>query len=213
MEQPYAVLAGLAMIAAGLGAVWFEIGRKARALHVLFNPFTSWMTREAFVALLLFPLALGALLTGKALAAAALAALAFLWCQARILRAAKAIPAWRSPRVVALIVTTGLAEGAGIALFFSTEEWMLAAFALAVAARLLAWRRYRAAVRSDALEPAGKALVWIGTAAPVALLFFAAPLAGLAAAAAGLWLKFALVMRASFKQGFSLPHLPVRGTR
>ena len=37
--------------------------------------------------------------------------------------------------------------------------------------------------------------------------------AGGAALAAGAWLKFALVTRASFNQGFSLPHLPVRGGR
>jgi phenylacetyl-CoA:acceptor oxidoreductase subunit 2 len=55
-------------------------------------------------------------------------------------------------------------------------------------------------------------LVWIGTVAALALAF-APPLAGLAALAAGLWLKFALVTRASFNQGFSLPHLPVRGGR
>lgn len=213
IDHRYALLAGLALVGAGLGAVWLEIGRKLRALHVLFNPFTSWMTRESFAALVLFALGLGAFLTGKALAAAALAALAFLWCQARILRAAKGIPAWRSPDIVALIVTTGLAEGAGLALFFSSEDRMLALFAFAVSARFLAWRRYRAALRNGALEPAGKALVWIGTGAALALLLVAAPLAGLAAAGAGLWLKFALVTRASFTQGFSLPHLPVRGTR
>jgi phenylacetyl-CoA:acceptor oxidoreductase subunit 2 len=41
----------------------------------------------------------------------------------------------------------------------------------------------------------------------------AAPLAGAAAIATGLWLKFTLVVRAAFNQGFALPRLPVRGTR
>ena len=36
----------LALVAAGLGAVWLEIGRPLRAIHVFFNPCTSWMTRE-----------------------------------------------------------------------------------------------------------------------------------------------------------------------
>jgi phenylacetyl-CoA:acceptor oxidoreductase subunit 2 len=205
--EPYALLAGAVMIAAGLGAVWLEIGRKLRALHVLFNPFTSWMTREAFAALVLFPAALFYPLL------AAPVALVFLYCQARILRAAKAIPAWRAPQVVPLIVTTGLAEGAGLALWFSTHDALVALFALAVAARLVAWWRYRAAVRSTALEPAGRALVWIGSAAALALLPLAAPLAGLAALATGWTFKLALVTRASFKQGFALPHLPVRGSR
>jgi len=38
-----------------------------------------------------------------------------------------------------------------------------------------------------------------------------AAVAGLAAASAGGWMKFALVTRAGFNQGFALPHLPVRG--
>jgi phenylacetyl-CoA:acceptor oxidoreductase subunit 2 len=106
----YATLAGLAMIAVGLGAVWLETGRKLRAAHVLFNPFTSWMTREAFAALLLFPLGLFFPLL------AAPVALVFLYCQARILRAAKGIPAWRTPWVVPLIVLSGLAEGGALLL-------------------------------------------------------------------------------------------------
>ena len=212
-ESPLPVMISLALVAAGLGAVWLETGRKLRAAHVLFNPFTSWMTRESFAALLLFPLGIGSVFVSAALPFAAAAALAFLWCQARILRAAKGIPAWRAPQIVPLIVCTGLAEGAGVALFFSGDHLLVAFFALAVAARFVAWRRYRAAVKSQALAPAGRALVWIGTGAALALVLLAAPLAGLAAAATGLWLKLALVTRASFNQGFSLPHLPVRGTR
>jgi hypothetical protein len=42
------------------------------------------------------------------------AAAAFLYCQARILRAAMGIPAWRGPWVVPLIVVSGLAEGGAL---------------------------------------------------------------------------------------------------
>jgi len=206
------VILSLVLIASGLTAVWLETGRKLRALHVFFNPYTSWMTRESFAALLLFPLGIGALYLPSVLPFAAAAAALFLYCQARILRASKGIPAWRAPQVVPLIVLTGLAEGAGIALMFSVNRFLLLLFALVVIARLIAWWRYRAAVRTSALVPAGKALVWIGTVAALALVFIP-PLAGLAALAAGAWLKFALVTRASFNQGFSLPHLPVRGSR
>jgi len=211
-DSVFPIVLSLVLVASGLTAVWLEIGRKLRAVHVFFNPFTSWMTRESFAALLLFALGIGAIFVPSALPFAAAAAAAFLYCQARILRASKGIPAWRAPEVVPLIVFTGLAEGAGLALFFSVDDFLVAFFALAVAARFVAWRRYRAAVPSKALEPAGKALVWIGTVVALALLFVP-PLSGLAALAAGWWLKFALVTRASFNQGFSLPHLPVRGTR
>lgn len=208
------VILSLALIAGGLAAVWLETGRKLRALHVFFNPFTSWMTRESFAAVVLFALGISFVLTREPLLlyAAALAAFAFLYCQARILRASKGIPAWRAPQVVLLIVLTGLAEGTGIALLFSSERFLLMLFALAVIARVIAWWRYRAAVTTGALEVPGKVLVWIGTVAALALVL-APPLAGLAALAAGGWLKFALVTRASFNQGFSLPHLPVRGSR
>ena len=52
------------------------------------------------------------------------------------------------------------------------------------------------------------ALVAAGLLPPLLL----AP-AGLLAAAAGAWFKFALVTRAGFNQGFALTHLPVRGVR
>jgi phenylacetyl-CoA:acceptor oxidoreductase subunit 2 len=213
MPDASAVALALALVALGLGAVWLEIGRKLRALHVLFNPFTSWMTRESYAALVLFPLALGSLYVPTAAPFVGAAAALFLYCQARILRASKGIPAWRAPEVVPLIVLTSLAEGAGLALFFSESTVLQAGFAIAVAARFVAWRRYRAAVPSPALEAPAKALVWVGTVAALALLPLMLPLAGLAALATGWWLKLALVTRASINQGFALPHLPVRGAR
>ena len=208
-----AVALALALVALGLGAVWLEIGRKLRALHVLFNPFTSWMTRESYAALLLIPLGVASIYVPAAATLAAATAALFLYCQARILRASKGIPAWRASEVVPLVVLTGLAEGAGLALFFSESTVLQAAFAIAVAARYVAWRRYRAAAPSAALEAPGKALVWVGTVAALALLPFMLPLAGVAALATGWWLKLALVTRASINQGFALPHLPVRGAR
>ena len=214
------VALALALVAAGLAAVWLEIGKKLRAINVFFNPFTSWMTRESFVAVLLFALGGAALWRGQPwLPLAALAALAFVFCQGRILRASKGIPAWRAPQVTLLIVSTGLAEGAGLALFFAEVPALLAWLALAVILRALAWTRYAAAVKSPALETPGRALLQIGTVGALALVLAAAllpalaPLAGLAALAPGLWLKFALVTRASFNQGFALPRTPVRGVR
>jgi phenylacetyl-CoA:acceptor oxidoreductase 26-kDa subunit len=210
----------LALVAAGLGAVWLEIGRKLRALNVFFNPFTSWMTRESFAALLLFALGAAALWQPRPfLPLAAIAALAFVFCQGRILRASTGIPAWRAPQVVLLIVSTGLAEGAGLALLFSAAPPLLAWFGLALILRAYAWTRYAAAVKSPALEAPAKALVQIGTVAALAFAILghwvpgAAQLAGIAALASGLWLKYALVTRASLNQGFDLPQLPVRGTR
>jgi phenylacetyl-CoA:acceptor oxidoreductase subunit 2 len=177
------------------------------------------MARESFAALLLFPLAFGSILTLRLIPAAAMAALVFLWCQARILRASRGIPAWRAPEIVPLVVCTGLAEGAGLALCFSHQPLLLAAYALAITARAWAWLRYNAATKNAALAPAGRSLLVIGTGGALACAALAmdssafAWLAGLAAVGTGWRLKFALVTRASAYQGFSLPHLPVRGAR
>jgi phenylacetyl-CoA:acceptor oxidoreductase 26-kDa subunit len=213
------ILLSLALVAAGLTAVWLEIGKKLRALNVFINPFTSWMTRESFVAVLLFSFGAAALVKPQPfLPLAAATALVFAWCQGRILRASKGIPAWRAPQVVPLIVSTALAEGAGLALFFTAAPLALAWFGLAVALRAIGWSRYRAAAPHPALDGPGKALL-LGTVGALLLalaamqLAAAAPLAGAVAIATGLWLKYALVTRAAFNQGYALPRLPVRGTR
>ncbi|TAK85027.1 MAG: phenylacetyl-CoA:acceptor oxidoreductase [Betaproteobacteria bacterium] len=220
--SPWPVAAGLAFIATGLFAVWLETGRKLRALHVLFNPFTSWMTREAFAALVLFPVGLGAFLTLKFLPVAAVLALVFLWCQARILRASRGIPAWRVAQVVPLIIAAGFAEGASLAVVLVQTPLAAALLAIALIARLIAWSAYRGEVKSEALEGAGRALQ-LGAIAALVLIgagfYFtqaalpAAVLAGVVTLASGWWLKFTLVTRAAFTQGFSLPRQPVRGTR
>jgi phenylacetyl-CoA:acceptor oxidoreductase subunit 2 len=155
-----------------------------------------------------------------------------------MLQTAKGIPAWRDPWVVPLIVTTGLVEGAG--LFFLTAplheidgQPLLALFAALVIVRMLLWRVYRrrligaGALRANgALDSAGWMLQLVGTLAPVALIaailagvvsatqipIFAA-IAGFAATVAGITMKYAIVTRAGFNQGFALAHLPVRGMR
>jgi phenylacetyl-CoA:acceptor oxidoreductase subunit 2 len=231
------IVLGMALIGAGLISVWFEIGRPLRAINVGFNPFTSWMTRESFAAGAVFALGLFAAWLGNpALAqAAALAALVFAYCQGRMLRAAKGIPAWRVPALAWLNFTTALAEGAGLfvvlaTLFDTPAKGVLAYFSLALVARGLAWSIYRGSVAKSAarpalaaLERAGKILIQFGTIAPLALLLlglFAADiariavlLAGVAALATGGQFKFVLITRAAYNQGFALPHLPVRGTR
>lgn len=222
---PYTVVAAMLLIAGGLGTVWLEIGRKLRAIHVFFNPQTSWMTRESFAALLLFVLSAIALYfdSKEILVAAALAALAFVYCQARILRAAKGIPAWRAPQVVPLIMSTALAEGLGLLMCMNPELLVVSLFSTAVIARAVAWSGYRAALKQPAsraaLESAGKLLIQAGTLAPLALVlgaYFvpqAAALAGIAAILTGWRFKYVLVTRAAFNQGFALPRLPVRGVR
>jgi phenylacetyl-CoA:acceptor oxidoreductase subunit 2 len=227
-------------VAIGLVCVWAEIGRPLRAMNVLFHARRSWMTREAIVAPFLFVAGAIAAYTGETAYAwlAAALAFAFVYCQARILRAAKGIPAWRDPRLTPFIVTTSLAEGAGLFWVCAMHHragtsTLLVALGALVVLRLVAWLVYRrslgrkaAAPAIAALDRAGRVLQWAGTLLPLALVTFVASdlageiatlplaaLAGLAAVVSGAWVKATLVLRAGFNQGFALPHMPVRGAR
>ncbi|MFZ2649271.1 MAG: DmsC/YnfH family molybdoenzyme membrane anchor subunit [Burkholderiaceae bacterium] len=247
LELTALLLGGLALVGMGLLCVWLEIGRPLRALHVFFNPHTSWMTREAFVAALLMATVLATLLAavlgaaagpGGLLWLAALLALAFIYCQARIVQAAKGIPTWREPWVVPLLVVTGLAEGAGLWLLVmpaqaARQPLLLALVAALVLGRVLTWQVYRrrlvpcAAPRAlAALDASGRWLQNAGSWLPLPWLVVAASgygegdlpaallaVCGLLIAATGGWFKFSLITRAAFNQGFALAHLPVRGVR
>ena len=239
VQGPWAtalLLAGMALVGAGLLCVWMEIGRPLRALHVFFNPRTSWMTREAVVAPVLLACAFAAALGYQALAPlAGLAALAFVYCQGRILQAARGIPAWRDARTTPLIVCCALAEGAG--LFWLLAGWshgnapLAGLLAALVVVRALLWRAWRQGIADSAapralaaLDLPGRWLLWGGSVAPLALIAVAMSgvaggiaasvliaLAGLLVAATGAWFKFTLITRGAFNQGFALTRLPVRG--
>jgi len=233
------LLVGLALIGLGLACVWAELGRPLRALHVFFNPRSSWMTREAIAATALFPAGLAAaagayLGVGAAAWPAALLALAFVYCQSRMLQAARGVTAWREPMSVALLVGTSLAEGA--ALFWLLQPWhrhggtvLALLFGALLVARAMIWFGYRQRLAGQvavqarrALDRAGRFLLLAGTMVPLVLLLAygaaaspaaLASLAGLFAAAAGAYLKFTLVTRAGYNRGFAITEVPVRGMR
>lgn len=232
------IFVGLAMVGAGLLCVWLEIGRPLRALHVFFNPRTSWMSREGFVALLLFPSGLLAMLgLGGWLWVTAGLAMAFLYCQSRMLPAARGIPAWRPKLVIPLVFATGLTEGGGVYLLLGLWHQQIGGavmllIALLVLVRLVVWMLYRRNVDASlapgaraALNVAGRRLLIVGTILPVLVLAVGAgftsgatqmtlaAFAGACAAFAGAAMKYTLVTRASFNQGFALTNIPVRGVR
>lgn len=230
-----AVVLALILIGTGLTCVWLEIGKPLRAINVFRHPGTSWMTREGIVALFLFPAALIALVSGGGMGGwvAAGFAMLFLYCQMRILLASKGIPAWREPRIRPLILVSGLTEGCGWAVLASaaigayTPQWMIVVLAAAAAARMWAWRAYLAGLRRrgaprkalSVLARFGRPFLLAGGALPamaaIASLagggLWLAAAAGVLAALAGWAMKYAIVARAAFNQGFALPMLPVRG--
>ncbi|WP_025917454.1 dimethyl sulfoxide reductase anchor subunit [Herminiimonas sp. CN] len=232
--------AALALIALGLFCVWLEIGRPWRSMNVMLHARTSWMTRESLVAPFLFGSGLIALATGSAVALwlGALLAMLFLYCQARILNAAKGIPAWRQKLVVPLIVATGLTEGVGLLALLTALAgapriaWLPSVLLFVLMVRALLWRAYRRKLATrgapqqalavlDRLElPFIKIGHW--ALVPVLLLVLLQPtlasaqwltaLAGLVAVAGGWLFKYTLIVRAGYNQGYALAQVPVRGS-
>jgi phenylacetyl-CoA:acceptor oxidoreductase subunit 1 len=232
--------AALAIVALGLSLLLLKIGRPLRAAYVLRQPERSWMAREARIAGLFFPLAAAALwfAVPPMQAGAAVLALMFLTSQAMILREAKGIPAWRIGWIVPLVIGTGLAEGCGLFLAVTAQIpglETLAQVAGVIAVVLVALRGWFWQAYLGALENAGgpeRALAvlygfwpWFflgGVVLPFALIVVGLAISmasavlfatgGLCIAATGAALKFILVTRAGFNQGFALAHTPVRGS-
>lgn len=232
-----AIVLGLLLIGCGLTCVWFEIGKPWRALNVYRHFSTSWMTREAVVALLVFSAGALAWLTGlmPLQLLAGLLGLTFVYSQARILAANKGIPAWRHPRSVPLMVFSGLAEGAGFVLMIlsisSAGGGVVPALGLIalLVVRAIFWRRYLAGLAADGapteaikvLRGIERRFLIFGHVLPALLVVMALLglpgaagfqfAAGLLTVAAGWFLKYTLIRRAAFNQGLALQHLPVRG--
>jgi phenylacetyl-CoA:acceptor oxidoreductase subunit 1 len=233
-------LFALALIGTGLALLMFKIGRPLRFIYVLLQPRRSWMTREAWVAAGFFPAALAALWSDNSLLTmiAAALGLVFLFCQAMILKAAKGVPIWRAHNIVPLMISTGLAEGGGLFLCTAAALPQLgpslfpaAAFvAMLAAARAWEWHCYFVHLRKNgaparSIEILGVCRGWfmaLGFIAPVTLIALGFVLtggsdvlfavAGIMVFAAGWALKFIMITRAAYNQGFALNHTPVRGS-
>ena len=223
------MLVGAGCVMAGLSLVWLEIGKPWRALNVFFHPQTSWMTREGILAGPLALCVLGFVVTGHGafLIPVMVLALGFIYCQARILRASRGIPAWKQPEIVPFIMATALAEGSGafLALGEASSVWIALAV-LAGLAREGAWWAYgRGLLHSKApaatlaslksptarslrvVQLGGLVLILAAVVAPASV----AMLGGLMAMASGWGIKALLVTKAAFTRGPIIRHTPVRG--
>ncbi|MBI5275850.1 MAG: dimethyl sulfoxide reductase anchor subunit [Burkholderiales bacterium] len=236
LRQKVLAAAGLALVGLGLFCVWLEIGRPLRAMHVYFHLWRSWMSREALAAVFLFLLGTGYIMGMHWRAWPMVAAAGvFLYCQASIIGASRAIPAWREPLTVPLLLATGIAEGAG--LYWVVLAWERPPIAVATTLWLLvlvrwgvwlAWRQRLNGRASPAalrvIDEDGRIFCWVGCALPVVLVPVALngwvrpawatallAIAGLLVLATGAMFKFNLVTRAGFHRGFTLPRMPVRG--
>jgi phenylacetyl-CoA:acceptor oxidoreductase subunit 2 len=157
---------------------------------------------------------------------AAVCAVGYLYCQARMLHASRGIPAWCQKELPLLIVATGLAEGTGLYLVIAEPSvGMIAAALLAGVFREVVREIYRRGlIQSKA--PAGT-LAWFSLPAEnvlsagrlASIIFLAlaligwrtAVLGGLLAVVTGWGLKYLLITRAAYLRGPILQHTPVRG--
>lgn len=225
-------LTALAFIGMGLFIVWLEIGKPWRFLHVYFHPQTSWMTREASVAILLFPIAFVGIVfkIPAMITLAGFLGLLFLYCQARILLASKGIPSWCKPTILPLIISTGLVEGTALLLMFllildSIQGWALYLLLVLLAVRTQSWNRYlQQLVTARAPEQTIQVLsgihtstLWVGNILPFILvcaslmvpelLVMLVCTASILAALSGWYMKFTIITRAAQQQGYSLGKL------
>ena len=229
------VIAGFLSISFGLFMVFLEIGRPWRSINLFFHPQTSWMTREGIVAIPLYvSMALSVFFAGQfigvlASISAALLAGLFLYCQMRILHAARGIPAWRHVAIKPYMLITGMTEGLALALCISVTSAhtaLVPILALLLFMRLGFWLRYAHQLRIDGAPEAScnkvdDLFIWtmVGNLLPVVLLMAdwwldveaIVVLAGLIAAFSGWYTKAIVVTKAAQTRGFRLPRTPVRG--
>lgn len=229
----FATLLGMALMGIGLLMVWLEIGRPWRAANVMLKPQNSWMAREAYLAGFAFLLAAGSVTLRWAWLpmAAGIAGIAFLYCQARILRAAKGVPAWREQAIVLLIVATGFAEGVAYLVlvqvaFSESSESVQMLLAVLLLLRLFAWLVYRGRLLAADSPPQVKAalagrgslrfvffehllplLLIAGSALDSPFGLLSALVAAVVIVFSGWRLKFVLVTRLAHVQGFGLGKL------
>ncbi len=230
-----AVIVGVASVSLGLFMVFLEIGRPWRSINMFFHPQTSWMTREGIIVMPLFlTSALAVFYAGQPIITTiaifmGIFAVVFLYCQVRILHAAKGIPAWRHPCLRPYIFTTGITEALGVAVCIPElmkEQGLWIALTIALVIRFLFWKNYLKNLEKDG-APQVSCEVLEGVSSKVQLAhilaifllviawFAQVPIlavaAGLVAAATGWTIKSIIITKAAQTRGFAIPRTPVRG--
>lgn len=204
------------LLAGGIAAVWVEQGKPKDYLRVFFHPQTSWKTREALIGALLAVVTLVATVLSftPVLLAVVLLAAGFLYTQGRILGDAG------DTRLVPLVLSTGVAEGAGLLVVVAmltgsdAAHGALSLTILLAALRWPVWTIYRDGLPAVTARAFGERNVAVVLWAPIVLLALGAVLArfegivgligwlaalagGLATAASGWWLKYRVLSPAS----------------
>ncbi|MCP4272579.1 MAG: phenylacetyl-CoA:acceptor oxidoreductase [Gammaproteobacteria bacterium] len=233
--NPLIIITGFSLISFGFLMVFWEIGKPWRSINMFFHPQTSWMTREG---IMVIPLLLSAgflVLNSSELMMSIIAgfmglfALIFLYCQVRILHAARGIPSWCHPALKPFIFSTGLAEATGIAVCLpglSNEKGLWGVLLILLLSRLIFWNSYTKSLNNEGAPEASCNVldsihlkVLLSHIAAIALILAAGftntsiltIIAGFIATTTGWYIKVVIVTRAAQTRGFAIPRTPIRG--
>ncbi len=229
------IITGFGLISFGFLMVFWEIGKPWRSINMFFHPQTSWMTREG---IMVIPLLLSAgflvfnsseLMMSIIAGFMGLLALIFLYCQVRILHAARGIPSWCHPALKPFIFSTGLAEATGIAVCLpglSNEKGLWGFLLILLLSRLIFWNSYTKSLNNEGAPEASCNVldsihlkVLLSHIAAIALILAAGftntsiltIIAGFIATTTGWYIKVVIVTRAAQTRGFAIPRTPIRG--
>ena len=226
------------LVLAGFAAVAGEAGRPLRGPRVLLKVRTSWMSREmwlggAFVLLaaadIVFPLWIHR-------AQALVVAVLFVVAQGFILRRSRGVPAWDVPSMPWLFALSAAVSGGGVYLLVEALSGRAVSTSVILAGMALlgvsfqAGRDYVAAQTGDTFReataslrdgPAGRVIVCIGLALPLAALAVAlivpptgavpvTALAGFGMIAGQVHFKTELILRAGLLRPISVTQLRIR---
>ena len=211
-------LLSITLVIAGLLCVMAEAGKPSRAMGVIRNLRTSWMSREAlFASGFIILAALDTLILQNMIlrTIAWVSALGYVVCQSFMLAASKKIPAWNTPATAPLFITLSIATGAGIISMINAAEvislidTLLAIAVLVVGASYAAWpgatEYFRQALRREGNITYLAAGLLIVTLAIIPTVLHNNQLAaGLLLIAGTSVMKYTIIIRMSYK----LPVLP-----
>jgi DMSO reductase anchor subunit len=175
VPEKFGNLAGvvsLALLAAGLLASFFHLGRPERAWRAVTQWRTSWLSREvivlpAFMAFVFIHLTSGSMAAG---AVAAVLCLALFVCTGMIYACLKFLQEWHSPFTIPNFLLLGLASGLMLSVPLAVLAWPQFAGPLALSAfgaGALAWLvRGASLIRNARLQPKSTTASAIGVAQP-----------------------------------------------
>jgi len=228
------------IMAVGLFFVWLKIGRKLRAAFAILRPQTSWMSREIYAVGVFYLAVFADFFQPSPIFhnLAALGAIGFLYCQARILHAGKGIPTWRVDQMPMMLVATGLLEGTALLtiIFWQWGEFLPPADLIPILGILLVllnaylWRSYVRNAKEWGIGPIDRRILGvitpklhvIGHLLPLILFVvllvnseapvWVADIAGFLTIAGGVLWKAVVITRACHQQGYALAMFPQRGS-